>query len=159
VSLLLELLHYYENQNTEAPDAVFASGCRPHRAVGAQRPQDKLDERLITQAEGLLAYVITPEHRQWWLTTWAKPAEPRRASIRHASARGKVLASDPDTSFAISSNTSSRPESAPARSLVPVLSLIPADMQLLVIVGIMDCDRIRKPEAEALAKRWQRNWS
>src|SRR5437016_129784 len=64
LSFVLELLHYYENQNTEAPDAVFAQRLPSLvEQLVLSGPQENLDEKLIALAEGLLAFVISPEHR------------------------------------------------------------------------------------------------
>ena len=156
VSLLLELLHYYENQNTEAPDAVFAQRlpslveqlvlCAGH---------DRLDEKLIVQAEGLLAYIITPEHRQMVINNLGKAggiAKTLRYVMRLRAE--KVLASDPDNIISdfVKHLIPAAQKPPPPENFVPILSLIPQDMQLLVILGMMDCDRIRKNDAEALGK-------
>jgi hypothetical protein len=156
VSLLLELLHYYENQNTEAPDAVFAQRLPSlvEQLVLCPGP-DKLDEKLIAQAEGLLAYIITPEHRQMVINNLGKSggmAKTLRYVMRLRAE--KVLASDPDNIICdfVKHLIPAAPKPPPLETFVPVLSLIPPDMQLLVIMGIMDCDRIRKNDAEALGK-------
>jgi hypothetical protein len=156
VSLLLELLHYYENQNTEAPDAVFAQRLPSLvEQLVLCGPQDKLDEKLISQGEALLAYIITPEHRQMVINNLGKAggiAKTLRYVMRLRVE--KVLASDPDNIICdfVKHLIPAAPKPPAPELLVPVLSLIPQDMQLLVILGIMDCDRVRKPDAEALAK-------
>src|SRR5438445_4824003 len=65
MSFILDLLHFYDNQGTEAPDAIFAqrlpSLIEQLVLVG---PQEQLDEKLIIQAEALLAFVISPDYRQ-----------------------------------------------------------------------------------------------
>ena len=155
VSLLLEVLHYYENQNTEAPDAIFAQrlpGLIEQLVIPGS--QDKLDEALIAQAEGLLAYVITPEHRQMVVNNLGKAGgTPKSLKYVMRLRAEKVLSSDPDNIICdFVKHLVPGPKAPPPEALAAVLRLIPADMQLLVIIGIMDSDRLRKPDAEALGK-------
>ena len=64
LSFVIELLHYYENQNTEAPDVIFAQRLPSLvEQLGITGPQEPLDEELILQVEALLAFVISPDHR------------------------------------------------------------------------------------------------
>ena len=56
LSFILELLHYYENQNTEAPEVPFAQRLPvliEQLVVASGR--EKLEEKLIVHAEELLA--------------------------------------------------------------------------------------------------------
>ena len=56
--------HYYENQTTESPDVVFAQRLPPlveQLVIAAEG--ETLDEKLIKQAEDLLALIIKPDHR------------------------------------------------------------------------------------------------
>src|SRR4030081_3400930 len=56
LSFILELLHYYENQSTEAPDVIFAQRLPVLvEQLVLAGPQDNLDEKAILQAESLLA--------------------------------------------------------------------------------------------------------
>src|SRR6266404_5779852 len=65
MSFILELLHFYNNQNTEAPDAIFAQRLPSLvEQLVLAGPQTSLDEGLILQAESLLTSVISPEYRQ-----------------------------------------------------------------------------------------------
>ena len=64
MSFLIELLHYYEHSDTEAPDLLFAQrlpGLIEQLAMSGS--QDRLDEKLIVSAEALLAFVVNPDHR------------------------------------------------------------------------------------------------
>ena len=64
LSFAIELLHYYEHQNTEAPDVIFAQRLPALvEQLGVTGPQEPLDEKLILQVEALLAFVISPDHR------------------------------------------------------------------------------------------------
>ena len=64
LSFYAELLYYYENQTTESPDVVFAQRLPPlieQLVITGER--DTLDEKLIKQAEDLLALIIKPDYR------------------------------------------------------------------------------------------------
>ena len=64
LSFVIELLHYYEHQSTEAPDVIFAQRLPALvEQLGVAGPQAPLDEKLILQVEALLAFVISPDHR------------------------------------------------------------------------------------------------
>ena len=65
LSFMLELLHFYENQNTEAPDVLFAQRLPALvEQMVITGPRDNLEERLIVEAENLMAFVVNPDHRQ-----------------------------------------------------------------------------------------------
>ena len=54
LSFVIELLHYYENQNTEAPDVIFAQRLPALvEQLGVTGPQEPLDEKLVVQLEAL----------------------------------------------------------------------------------------------------------
>jgi integrase/recombinase XerD len=56
LSFVIELLHYYEHQNTEAPEVIFAQRLPALvEQLGAAGSQGPLDEKLILQVEALLA--------------------------------------------------------------------------------------------------------
>src|SRR6185503_2506413 len=64
MSFLIELLNYYENQNTIAPDSVFAQRLPSLiEQLVLPGPQESLDEKLILPAESLLAFISSAEHR------------------------------------------------------------------------------------------------
>jgi len=64
LSFLLELLHFYEHQNTEAPDVIFAQRL-PNllEQLVLSGPNDKLEEKLIGLAESLLAYIGSSDRK------------------------------------------------------------------------------------------------
>ena len=55
LSFMVDLLHYYENQATEAPDVIFAQRLPALiEQLVVSGPTDPLDPKLIVQAETLL---------------------------------------------------------------------------------------------------------
>src|SRR5262249_54527421 len=60
LSFIVDLLHYYENQSTEAVDVIFAQRLPALiEQLALTGPQDPLDEKLLAQAEVLLGYLIS----------------------------------------------------------------------------------------------------
>jgi len=152
LTFLIELLHYYEHQNTEAPDVLFAQRLPALvEQLVLNGPQESLDEKLIIQAEALLAQVISPEHRLMIINNVGKgggTAKTLKYVLRlragNVSDLHHVLAEFVRHLI---------PHKAPApETLAAVLRLVNPDMQRLVSKAIMSSDRVRKEEAEALGK-------
>ncbi len=155
LSFLLELLHFYEHQDTEPHDVVFANrlpSLIEQLALGG--PLEHLDEKLIVQAEALLAYVTSTMHRQMIVNNVGK-----------AGGKAKTL------KFVLKLRAGKLPESeeeqvipefvkhlVPLRvvpqppTIIGVLRLVPPDRQLMVARAILRCDRIAREQAETLAK-------
>jgi len=158
LSFLLELAHYYDSEGAEAPDVIFAQRMP---AVVEQLvvagPNDALDEKLIIQAEALLALVVNPDYRHAIVNNIGKSGGAA-AMLRHVlRLRGEKVANTDYfvTDFVkhlLPSKTAPKPE-----ALIPVVRLIKPEMQRAVVFGIMDSDRLRKEDAEALARRSARN--
>lgn len=153
LSFLLELAHYYENQSTEAPDVVFAQrmpALVEQLVVSGQ--QDTLDEKLIVQAEALLALIVNPDYRHAVINNIGKGGGTA-ATLRHVLRLRAEKVADPDffvTDFVkhlLPSKTAPRPE-----AVTPLVRLVKPEMQRLVVFGIIDSDRLRKEDAEALGK-------
>jgi hypothetical protein len=115
-------------------------------------PQDELDEKLLVQAEGLLAHVVNPDYRHAIVNNIGKGGGTA-ATLRHVLRLRAEKVADPDYFVAdfvkhlLPSKTAPKPE-----AVIPVVRLIKPDMQRLVVFGIIDSDRLRKEEAEALGK-------
>ena len=155
LSFLLELLHYYEHQNTEAPDVIFAQrlpGLVEQLVVTG--PQDSLDEKLIVLAEGLLAFVISPEHRQMIVNNVGKSSEAGKTLKFVLRLRAdKTLGGDLDQFISeFLRHLVPSQKAPPAETIVPILRLVPPGMQLLVVKALLHYDKLRKEAAEALAK-------
>lgn len=153
LSFLLELIHYYSSEGGEAPDVIFAQRLPAViEQLVVTGPHDPLDEKLIGQAEALMAHVINPDYRHAIVNNIGKSGGAA-GTLRHVLRLRADKVVDPDycvTEFVkhlLPSKTAPRPE-----ALIPVLRLIKPEMQRPVVFGIMDTDRIRKEEAEALGK-------
>jgi hypothetical protein len=153
LSFLLELIHYYDNQATEAPDVIFAQ--RMPALVEqfvVTSPQDNLDEKLVEQAEALLAFVVNPDYRHAIVNNIGKSGGAA-ATLRHVLRLRAEKVSDPDyfvTDFVkhlLPSKIAPKPE-----AVIPAVRLVKPEMQRLVVFGIIDSERLRKEDAEALGK-------
>ena len=153
LSFLLELLHYYENQSTEAPDVVFAQRLPALiEQLVVTGPQDNLEEKSVAQAEVLMAHVMNPDYRFAIVNNIGKSGGAA-ASLRHVLRLRADKVVDPDYVVNEFVKHLLPAKTAPkAESLVAILRLIKPDMQRTMVFGIMDTDRLRKEEAEALGK-------
>jgi len=157
LSFNLELLHYYENQNTEAPDVVFAQRLPTLiEQLVVSSPQDSLDEKLIVQAEALLAFVIAPDHRQMIVNNMGKSGGTGRTLKYVLTLRAQKMPLSEDMRMNVVPEFVKHlipAQKAPAPgTLTPIMRLFNPDMQKIVVRTIMDSDRLRKEEADALGK-------
>ena len=155
LSFAIELLHYYEHQNTEAPDVIFAQRLPALvEQLGVAGPQAPRDEKLIQQVETLSAFVINPDHWLMIVNNVGKSGGvgktlkyvlrlrcERVADLNHVVAEFVRHLIPPP---------SEKPPSSQA--LAAVLRLLRPEMQRWVAKAIMNCDRIPKANAEALGK-------
>lgn len=155
LSFVIELLYFYEHQNTEAPDVLFAQRLPALvEQLVLPNPQDRLDEKLIEQAEALLAHVIQPEHRQMIINNIGKAGGTGQTLKYVLGLRmEKVGAQDQLVTDFVRHLLPTPPQPAPkADALAPVVRLIRPAMQRSVTKAIMLCERIRKEDATALGR-------
>jgi len=151
LSFILELLHYYTNQNTESSEGIFAQRLP---AVIEQLvltgEQDKLDEKLVKQAESLLAFVAGTEQRQMIVNNIGKGGGAGR-TLRFVLTLRTQKVAELDQVIAVFVKHLIPNKKAPsAQSLAAVLRLISSERHLPVVKAIISSNQIRKNEAEAL---------
>jgi len=153
LSFYAELLHYYENQTTESPDVVFAQRLPPLiEQLVITGEHDTLDEKPIKQAEDLLAFIIKPDHRYAVVNNMGKAGGLTR-TLRFVLtfSAAKLTEIDPVTLELIKHMIS--PGKIPkTAAILPILRLIPPDMQAVVVRAIAATERLRWEDAEAAAK-------
>jgi hypothetical protein len=155
MSFILELLHYYHNQSTEAPDVIFAQrlpGLVEQLVLAG--PQDNLDEKAITQAESLLAFVINPDHRLMAINNMGKGGGTAKTLKYVLKLRTPQI---PDQGEVISDFVKHLiPPPAktppPPQTLVAALRLISPEMQRLMVSAVRSFDKLRRDDAEALGR-------
>jgi hypothetical protein len=154
LSFLVELLHFYEHQNTEAPDVLFAQRlpALAEQLVIASS-QEELEEKWITQAEELMGFVINPDHRQMIINNIGKAGGAARTLKYVLKLRAeKVLDRDAVITDFIKHLLPNPQKVPPAKALSGILRLIHPEMRRGVVRNIMSSDRIRKEDAERLGK-------
>ncbi len=154
MAFLLELLHYYENQATEAPDLTFAMRLPvllEQLVIGPG--QEQLDEKWILQAESLLAFIMNPDHRLMVINNIGKSGGLARLLKFVLRMRVEKLTEENEVVHEFV-RTLIPPQSSPdPKPLAQVLRLLPrADRQKLVARGIMGTDRMKRVDAELLGR-------
>jgi hypothetical protein len=155
LSFLIELLHFYQHPDTEAPDLLFAQrlpGLIEQLALTGC--QDTLDEKLIASAEALLALVVNPDHRLMIINNVGKGGGIAKTLKFILRLRGaKAAQTDLDQVIAeLIRHLIPAQKAPPAKAVAAPLRLLSPDVQRLVVKLIMGWDRLRKEEAEALGK-------
>ena len=155
LSFVIELLHYYEHQNTEAPDVVFAQRLPALvEQLGVAGPQAPLDEKLILQVEALLAFVISPDHRLMIVNNVGKSGGAGKTLKHVLRLRGERVADLTQVVAEFVRHLIPPPPEKPpsSQALAALLRLLRPEVQRQVAKAIMAYDRIPKADAEALGK-------
>jgi len=153
MSFVLELLHYYENSNTEAPDVIFAQRLPALiEQLVTSGGGETLDEKLIVQAEELLMHIVAPDHRLMVINNIGKGGGPGR-TLKFVLRLRYDKVPDVDELVPEFVKHLIPPKHSPTVSeLLPILRLLNPEMLRPVCRGIMATDRLRKDEAEALGR-------
>jgi hypothetical protein len=155
LSFVLELLHYYENQNTEAPDVIFAQRLPVLvEQLVIAGPQDTLDEKAILEAEKLLAFIINPDHRLMVVNNTGKGGGAGK-TMKHVLRLRTAKASEQTEFIAefVRHLIPPPPEPpAPPQVTAAILKLLSPETQKAVIRGVMSYEKLRREEAEAMGK-------
>ena len=155
LSFLIELLHYYENQNTEAPDVIFAQRLPALvEQLGVPGPHAPLDEKVLTELEALLAFIMSLDHRLMVINNVGKGGGPGKTLKYVLRLRAeRVTDLDHTVTEFVRHLIPAPPEKPPAvAALAGVLRLVRPEVQKRVCKAIMAFDRLRKADAEALGK-------
>jgi hypothetical protein len=155
LTFLVELLHYYQNQNTETPDVIFAQRLPVLvEQLATTCEQQSIDEKLITQLEELLAYIISPDHRLMVINNMGKGGgTPRtlkfvlRLRIEKAAEAGHTVAGFVKHLVPLAPE---KPQ--PTETIAAILRLLPEEIERIVVLAIMSSDRLRAADAEGMAR-------
>jgi len=154
LSFIIELLHYYEHQNTEAPDVIFAQRLPAliEQLVGTGS-QEKIDQKLIESVESLLDFVINPDHRHMVVNNLGKTGGQARTLKYVLKLRFDKVADLDQTAMEFVKHLLPSSQKPPApEAMADLLRLIKPPMQKLLLRYILTSDRLRKSEAESLVK-------
>lgn len=155
LSFLLELLHFYQHQDTEAPDVIFAQRLPSLlEQLVLAGPQEIPDEKLIILAESLLGFILNPDHRLMVINNIGKSGEAGK-TLKFILRFRAAKPTDTEVDHVVTEfvrHLIPNQQAPSAKSVLPLLRLISPEMQRLVVRFIMGTERIRKHEAEALGK-------
>lgn len=160
LSFILELLHYYENQNTETPDMVFAQRLPPIiEQVVVPQGQDVPDENLLNEAEKLLGFIINNDHRLSVINNTGKSgglAKTLRFLMRFRNEKhpdqSPTLLNEVVPEFIRHLVTPPPKTGAQQKAIAAALKFIDPLLQKLTAKGLAVSDKLDKAEGEALSK-------
>jgi CRISPR/Cas system CSM-associated protein Csm2 small subunit len=152
LSFILELLHYYNHQNTESSEGLFAQRLPAViEQLVATDNRDNLDEKLIDSAESLLAFVAGHDQRQMIVNNIGKGGGLSRTLKYVLTLRMEKVPELEGVIATFVKHLIPNQKAPPAQPLAAVLRLIKPELQRQVVKAIFTSTRIRKNEAEALA--------
>jgi hypothetical protein len=154
LSFLIELLHYYEHQNTEAPDVIFAQRL-PALVEQLVTPAaaEPIDEKMLKLAESLMANVINPDHRQMIINNVGKgggSATTVRYVLKFRSDRLPEL--DQLLADFVKHLLATHQPSPQPGPIAAILKLIKPELQRIIVKSVLRSDRLRREEAEVLGR-------
>lgn len=153
LSFVLELLHYYDHQSTESPDVIFAQRLPPLvEQLVVTGENDKLDENLIKQAEELLAYVLNADYRQAVVNNFGKSGGASRTLRFVLTFRSALFTEHDPVTLDFAKHLIGGQKSPAAGPIVTVLRLVNPEAQKVIVRAILNSERLRREDAEALAK-------
>jgi len=154
LSFFVELLHFYENQGTEAPDVLFAQRLPALvEQLVLSGGQDKLDQKLIEQAEGLIAMVVIPDHRLMIINNVGKTGGIAKTLKYVLRLRMESVPDFDQVSAEFIKHLLPADQKLPAtETIAGLLQMLKPDRQKMIVKSIMFYDRIRRTDAEALAR-------
>ncbi len=160
LSFILELLHYYENQSTESPEGVFAQRLPVLiEQLAVTSSTELFDEKLLVQAESLLAYILALDYRLMVVNNIGKAGGlgktlryVLRLRAEKSPEQNPLILSEVIPDFVKHLIPPPPQKPPPPAALTAILRLIQPEAQRLVARGIMASDRMRREEAEALGR-------
>lgn len=155
LSFILDLRHYYDHQNTEPVDIVFAQRL-PALIEQVALPADGQppEEAALQRAEQMLALVLSPEHRVMIVNNLGKAGGPGRTlrfllRLRMAEVADLDLVIPDFVRHLLPAPPQPPP---PARVLAGLLRLLPPERQRRVVQALRFSDRLPKEQARKLAR-------
>ncbi len=148
-----ELLFYYQNQTTESPDVVFAQRMPPLvEQLVITGEQDTLDEKHVKQAEDLLAFIVKPDHRHAVINNMGKAGGLARTLRFVLNFRSLKYTEMDQVTLDLLKHMISAGKVPKPEALLPILRLIPQDMQIVIVRAIVVTERLKREEGENLGK-------
>jgi hypothetical protein len=151
LSFILELLHYYNHQNTETPEGIFAQRLPAViEQLVVTNDQDILDEQLIKQAESLLAFIAGHDQRLMVVNNIGKVGRTGRTLKYVLTLRMEKVPELEGVMATFVKHLIPNQKPPLPQPTAAILRLIKPELQRPVVKAIIASTRIRKNEAEAL---------
>ena len=151
LSFILELLHYYNHQNTETSEGIFAQRLPAViEQLVVTNDHDILDEKLIKQAETLLDFVAGHDQRLMVVNNIGKVGRTGRTVKYVLTLRMEKVPELEGVIATFVKHLIPNQKAPPPQSIAAILRLIKPELQRPVVKAMMTSTRIRKNEAEAL---------
>jgi hypothetical protein len=153
LSFVLELLHYYENQNTETPDVIFAQRLPPLvEQLVVTGEHDPLDEPHLQAAEALLAHIVNADHRQAVLNNCGKAGGVSRTARFVLTFRATVFSDYHPVTLDFVRLLLGAQKQPAAEPIAAVLRFLKPEAQAVLVRALLNTDRLGRAEAEGLAR-------
>lgn len=160
LAFLLEMIHYYEHQDTEIPEAIFAQRLpMVIEQLVLSGATETLDEQLLQKAESLLHYILNGDYRLTVINNVGKSGSAGR-TLRYVLRLRAEKTADP-TNVVLAETIAEfvkhlippPPQKLPApETLATVLRLVNPDLQKLMVRAMVASDRVKRDAADALAR-------
>ncbi len=151
LSFILELLHYYNHQNTETPEGIFAQRLPAViEQLVVTNDQDILDEQLIKQAESLLAFIAGHDQRLMVVNNIGKVGRTGRTLKYVLTLRMEKVPELEGVMATFVKHLIPNQKPPLPQPTAAILRLIKPELHRPVVKAIIASTRIRKNEAEAL---------
>lgn len=157
LSFALELLHFYDHQETESPEAVFAQrlpGLIEQLVLGG--PAEQLDEQGVGLGEKLLGWIGNADQRLMVINNIGKSGETAKSLkyvLRLRTAGTPGVETDPIVAEFVKHLIPPPPQKTPETGrFVAIIKLLEPEMQRSVTRAIMHTEIIRREEALELGK-------
>jgi hypothetical protein len=155
LSFVLELLYYYENQNTEAPDVIFAQRLPVLvEQLVAATTHENLDEKSLEEAEKLLGHILNADHRMMVVNNMGKGGGVPK-TVKHVLKLRSAKASEQTefiTEFVRHLIPPPPAQPTPPQTMAAIVKLLSPETQKAVVRAVISYDRLRRDEAEAMGK-------
>ena len=156
LSFALELVHFYDHQETESPEGVFAQrlpGLIEQLVLGG--PAEQLDEKGVHLAESLLGWIANSDQRLMVINNIGKSgdnAKTLKYVLRLRTARTPGVETDPIVAEFVKHLVPAPPRKTSPEQLSPLVKLLEPEMQKAVARAIMHTEIIRREDGMALGK-------
>ena len=153
LSFVLELLHYYANQNTELPDVIFAQRLPPLvEQLVVTGENDPLDENRLQQVEALLAHIVNVDYRHAVINNFGKAGGAARTARFVLTFRAAVLTDHNPITLDFVRHLIGAQKQPAVMPIAAVLRFLTTEGQQVMVRALLNTERLRREDGEILAR-------